>query len=84
MSAKQTTNLATINSTQLRAFPVCLAPIGEQLMIVERLRVFHEKLGRQRALLEKYVRTKSGLMQDLLAGKVRVKLEEPECAVAHA
>jgi len=69
---KQTTNLASINKTQLRAFPLPLPSLHEQDGIMERLysvRAVEEKgreeVGRLGAL-------KAGLLQDLLTGKVRV------------
>ncbi|WP_372088517.1 restriction endonuclease subunit S (plasmid) [Tistrella mobilis] len=61
MSSKQSTNLASINSTQLKQFPVLLPPLPEQRKIAEILRAWDEaieklevlrgvKLGRRRAL----------------------------------
>lgn len=41
-AGKQTTNLASINMTMLRAFPVPVAPAGEQAQILEQL---NEQLG---------------------------------------
>jgi type I restriction enzyme S subunit len=41
-AGKQTTNLASINMTMLRAFPVPIAPAGEQAQILEQL---NEQLG---------------------------------------
>jgi type I restriction enzyme S subunit len=71
-SSKQSTNLASINSTQLKAFPLALANVPEQRQIILRLedaagRIASEELGLRKLLL-----LKSGLMDDLLTGRVRV------------
>lgn len=69
--AKQTTNLASINSTQLREFPVPLPPLPEQRKIAEILGTWDEAI----ALLERRIAAarerKKGLMQRLLTGQVR-------------
>ena len=70
--AKRTTNLASINKTQLKAFRLPLPPIREQ----ERIAAALEKADRQICAVarqeELLVELKRGLMQDLLTGKVRV------------
>ena len=37
ISSKQSTNLASINATQLRRYPIALPPLDEQARIVARL-----------------------------------------------
>ena len=76
ISSKQTTNLATINSTQLKAFPVPLPSLAEQERIVSRFSAVDAQLQYEQRLLGKLRKTKTGLMQDLLTGKVRVKVDE--------
>ncbi|BAY29326.1 restriction modification system DNA specificity domain protein [Nostoc carneum NIES-2107] len=73
---KQTTNLASINSTQLKNFPVILPPIKEQKEIVEVLNSIRSNEVVAVHELESLERLKSGLMQDLLTGRVRVKNTE--------
>ena len=72
LSSKQSTNLASINSTQLKSFPVPLPLYDEQLRIERLLRshsAVHNDTLRQ---LKKLQSQKKALMQDLLTGKVRV------------
>ena len=71
-NSKQTTNLATINQSQLKRFPVLCPPIEEQRQIVGRLSDFEKLLIDARAYQVKLQRLKTGLMQDLLTGRVRV------------
>lgn len=55
LSSKQSTNLASINSTQLKQFPVLLPPLPEQRKIAEILRTWDlgvEKLEALRAAKE--------------------------------
>lgn len=51
-AGKQTTNLASINMTMLRAFPVPLAPMDEQKKILEQVQVQLESLERQEQAVE--------------------------------
>lgn len=56
LSSKQSTNLASINSTQLKEFPVLLPPLPEQRKIAEILRTWDvaiEKLTALRAAKQK-------------------------------
>lgn len=46
-AGKQTTNLASINMTMLRSFPVPVAPAAEQLEILEQIRTQLENLADQ-------------------------------------
>lgn len=74
--AKQTTNLASINSTQLKAFPVLLPPQNEQIAIVKILNSVNEKIKKEQETLVNLQTLKQGLMQSLLTGKVRVNVDE--------
>ena len=73
-SAKQTTNLASINATQLRHFPLPLPSLTEQQSITA---VLNGLQGRLLSHEDKRVRLQSlkkALMQDLLTGRVRVRV----------
>jgi type I restriction enzyme S subunit len=72
-SSKQSTNLASINSTQLRQFPTALPPLPEQRKIAEILGTWDEALEKLDALISAKERRKKALMQQLLTGKRRVK-----------
>lgn len=69
---KQTTNLASINSTQVKGMPVPVPPRTEQERLLGPLRAIRvriEALGRQ---TEKLRVVQQGLVEDLLRGRVRV------------
>ena len=72
LSSKQSTNLASINSTQLKSFPVPLPLYNEQLrierLIKQNLAAHNGTIRQQR----KFQSLKKALMQDLLTGKKRV------------
>jgi type I restriction enzyme S subunit len=60
--AKKTSNLASINSTQLKSFPVLIAPIGEQERLISRLKSIEVKktevqahTNSLRSLISKYM-----------------------------
>lgn len=72
LNSKQSTNLASINSTQLKAFPVAKPNLAEQLAIEDRLKSVDAMIGKFRAEVDKLKLQKSGLMRDLLTGKVPV------------
>jgi type I restriction enzyme, S subunit len=65
--SKQSTNLASINSTQLRQFPTALPPIPEQRKIADILNTWDKGLKRLDALVEAQERRKKALMQQLLS-----------------
>jgi type I restriction enzyme, S subunit len=65
--AKQTTNLASINSTQLRSMPLLLPSIIEQEQIVSILVSLGTRLGAERRVLESLARTKSIISRELLS-----------------
>jgi len=70
--AKRTTNLASINKTQLRAFHVLLPSLDEQKQIVAILAATDKRVGAIEVTLHQLERLKRGVMQDLLTGRVRV------------
>jgi type I restriction enzyme S subunit len=74
LTAKQTTNLASTNSTTLRAFPVVLPPVAEQLRILDE--VVRQTSGvdagiaqteNEIALLREY---RTRLIADVVTGKL--------------
>jgi type I restriction enzyme, S subunit len=72
LSSKQSTNLASINSTQLKAFPIPCPTKEEQERIVNILNVHDAHITAEEFYLAKLKRLKKGLMHDLLTGRVRV------------
>lgn len=70
--AKQTTNLASINSTQLKAMPVPVPSVEEQLSLLAPILTVRSERARKQAELNKLRLLKKGLMEDLLTGRVRV------------
>ncbi|MGS0756998.1 restriction endonuclease subunit S, partial [Roseateles sp. GG27B] len=77
LNSKQSTNLASINSTQLNAYPIALPPLAEQRAVIFRLGGANLQIDTLRTEAAKFHAQKLGLMQDLLTGKVPVKVEEP-------
>jgi len=71
-SSKQSTNLASINSTQLRSFPILCPHLPEQRQIIERLASADGCVSVEEIELQKLRELKSALMDDLLTGRVRV------------
>ncbi len=69
--AKQSTNLASINSTQLKGFPVLLPTVKEQSAIIDALSTWDRAIEKTEALIAAKERRKKGLMQQLLTGRVR-------------
>jgi len=72
LSSKQSTNLASINSTQLHRFPVGKPGTFEQDAIEARLAACDLQISALQADLEKFRCLHAGLMQDLLSGRMRV------------
>lgn len=65
LSSKQSTNLASINSTQLKQFPVRLPPLLEQRQIVAILRTWDKAIEKLEALREAKERIKGFFRQRL-------------------
>lgn len=70
--SKQSTNLASINSSQLKEYPVLLPSVEEQQAIVGVIKTWDHAIDlAERLIAEKRLRRK-GLMQQLLTGKRRL------------
>ncbi|MBE3897981.1 restriction endonuclease subunit S [Vibrio parahaemolyticus] len=78
--AKRSTNLASINSTQLKEFPVLLPPLPEQRKISQILSTWDRAIATTEKLIETSKQQKKALMQQLLTGKRR--LVNPETGKA--
>ena len=78
LSSKQSTNLASINSTQIHQFPVAKLDASEQEAIESRLIASYLQNDALRADLKKYRQLRTGLMHDLLTGHVRVEVKQSE------
>lgn len=74
LSSKQSTNLASINSSQLKSFPIPCPPIAEQRKILDVFNAHDTRIRTEEAYRDKLKLQKQGLMHDLLTGKVRVKI----------
>lgn len=64
--AKRSTNLASINSSQLKAFPVLLPPPAEQKFIASALSTWDESIAATERLLACSRKQKQALVQQLL------------------
>lgn len=73
LNSKQSTNLASINSSQLKAFPVPCPKLEEQKAIVDAMSRHQVQCGVLQDDLSKLRRLKSGLMADLFGARVRVE-----------
>ncbi len=71
-SSKQSTNLASINSTQLKSFPIPLPRFAEQKQIVSLLDSQDKSWSEISRTMFKLRAIKTSLMQDLLTGRKRV------------
>lgn len=70
--AKKSTNLASINSTQIKEFPVLLPSKGEQKKIAKILFTWDKAITTTEQLLANSQQQKKALMQQLLTGKKRL------------
>jgi type I restriction enzyme S subunit len=76
------TGLPHINLGILKSFLIPLPPVPEQIEIGKALYSVDQKTSALRTKLETHIALKKALMQDLLTGKVRVKVDQKESAVA--
>ncbi|OYQ62803.1 hypothetical protein B9G53_20440 [Pseudanabaena sp. SR411] len=71
LASKQTTNLASINSTQLKNFVIAIPSIAEQQSIINIISTLENAIALTEKLITAKRRLKQGLMQKLLTGKIR-------------
>lgn len=74
--------IKTITKETLKDFLLKLPPIDEQRTISKTLGEIDSNARLKEAKLNKLQAVKKALMQDLLTGKVRVKVDQKESAVA--
>lgn len=70
--AKRSTNLASINSTQLKEFPVLVPPLSEQRKIAKILSTWDKAISTTERIIDNSKQQKKALMQQLLTGKKRL------------
>lgn len=77
LTAKQTTNLASTNSTTLRAFPILLPSLREQKLILDHIKTqsvavqkAHDHVSSEIDLLNEY---RTRLIADVVTGKLDVR-----------
>ncbi len=73
LSSKQSTNLASINSSQLKLYPIPLPPLPEQTAIAHVLELMDKAIQLNEQVIAQKELRKKWLMQQLLTGKRRVK-----------
>lgn len=72
LASKQSTNLASINSTQLKSFPVLKPSTKKQQAVLEAVGAIDAIQDTNKAEVAKLRLQKQGLMRDLLTGASRV------------
>jgi type I restriction enzyme S subunit len=65
-----------ISQAQIRRIQIALPPLPRQAEIVDATRSLGARLGDERLLLAKLLGIKRGLLDDLLTGRVQIKLAE--------
>lgn len=70
--SKQSTNLASVNSTQIKNFPVILPPLVEQQRITEFLGTWDEAIEKLERLIAAKEKRLSWIRANILTGKVRI------------
>ena len=71
-NAKRSTNLASINSTQIKNFPALVPPLPEQKKIAQILSTWDKAITTTEQLLANSQQQKKTLMQQLLTSKKRL------------
>lgn len=83
-SSKQTTNLASINMTQLRGFPLPVPPLDEQRRILTKLTDLTAQCNTWRDQLDKKAKLSSLLASAVVSNLTGIDFEKPEEAVVKA
>ncbi|GGB37823.1 hypothetical protein GCM10011502_08810 [Oceanisphaera marina] len=76
--AKRSTNLASINSKQIKEFPVLVPPLPEQKKIAQLLSTWDKAITTTEHLIANSRQQKKALMQQLLTGKQRLLSDTSE------
>lgn len=76
-------SMVKLNSSSLTAFEIVYPNYDEQCRIVQKLKPVEEEILTLKVQLKKLSALKNGLMQDLLTGKVSVKVEDKESEATH-
>ena len=71
----QTSSKAGLNLPAIRAFPIVKTEKKEQNLIAQKLDSIDTKVKVEKRVLTKLKQHKSGLMHDLLTGKVSVNVD---------
>ena len=72
------TKQANLTNQQVLSVLVPVPDVAEQCRIGETFKSIDSRIIREKRVLDKVTYLKSGLVQDLLTGKVRVMVDEPE------
>ena len=72
--AKQTTNLASINSTQLKSFPIPLPSLSAQKEFVNQISSIKQSTSSVSSKISSLAAMKNAISSDLLSGRKRVTL----------
>ncbi|MEU2363195.1 restriction endonuclease subunit S [Streptomyces noursei] len=70
---KQTTNLASINSTQVKDMPVPVPPPEEQDRLLAPVRAIRARIAALSSQIEKLKAVQKGMTEDLLTGRMRLE-----------
>lgn len=70
--AKKSTNLASINSTQIKEFPILIPPLNEQKKVSKILSIWDQAISTTEKLLENSQQQYKALTQQLLTGNRRI------------
>ncbi|QTN47549.1 restriction endonuclease subunit S [Ectopseudomonas mendocina] len=76
--AKSAVNQASISTTDIKSFAVSIPPLPEQQKIAQVLSTADAEIANLQAQLDKLKLEKKALMQQLLTGKRRVRLDDEE------
>ena len=72
--AKQTTNLASINSTQLKSFPIPLPSLSAQKEFIDHITSINKSISSVSKKISSLTAMKNAISSDLLSGRKRVTL----------
>lgn len=74
----EATGVPSVSSTALNKLKFSCPILSEQDEITNRINLIESKIKSEHSTLSKYRQIKAGLMQDLLSGKVEVKVDEED------